>query len=215
MRIFGKFQNEQENKTLALKTAWYINGVLSILLFLVIFFAIKIYKDRTVVVTVPSVSAGKTTFVLGINTASRNTYSVFAQYFAQLIGNFNYSNIDRVSKKLSRFYDSKIQYERYAYLLNLSNFVKNNYITQSFKQQKVTIKEQKDGSVVAYVYGLISREIGADKEIKDFPYVYNISMRVINGNIYIIAPITAKFKPKTIDERNILKNFRMKNKYFN
>jgi len=215
MAVFGKFQNEQKNKSIALRTAWLVNIVLSLLLFVVIVFAVKIYENRTVVVTIPPQIAGQQTFTLGINKASKNTYSVFAQYFAQLIGNFSYKNIDAVIKELVKFYSANIQHERYSYLLNLSSFIKSNYITQSFNVQKIDVHARRDGSVEAYVYGLISRKIGGNGDIKNFPYLYHIVMRVINGNIYIIAPITSEFKPKTINEKNILKNFRAKNKYFN
>ncbi|OQX85165.1 MAG: hypothetical protein B6D63_02835 [Candidatus Latescibacteria bacterium 4484_7] len=178
-----------------------------------LFFMANLHKNRTVQVVIPPAIEGQVTLVLGVNHSSKETYGVFGQYFARLVGNYSYRNIDDVIKNLTRFYSYNLQHQEYTRLQNTAKAIKSNYITQVFTPQSYDVRFDRRGIATVTVEGLMTRTIGKTSEIVDFPYAFEFKLMTYNANIYIVAPIKGGFHAKTLSERNILKKYRETNRY--
>ena len=208
-----KHRDELKEKGKTLQYMVYGLGALTIVTIGLMYFAAKIYQGRTVIVTIPPGIEGQKTLVLGVNHSSPDTYGVFGQYFADLVGNFSYRNIDDAVKQLLKFYAFNLQHKEFTHLQKTAQVIKENYITQKFIPQSYNVKIDRRGIATVYVNGLLTRSIGKISEIVDFPYAYEFALMTYNANIYIVKPIKAGFVANTMNERNILKRYRETNKY--
>lgn len=216
MKIFGKMQNEFQEKRTTIVTLIAVIGILGATILILLMLLFKTHNERYMQFNIPPLLSGQTTLTLGVNSASKETFGVFAQYFASIVGNFSYKNAEESAKQLVRFFLYDIQHEESTRLRKTISFVEKNLISQTFIPQSTEInyltKSNRQYAKVE-VKGLLSRSTGKTSKIVNFPYIYEFTLTVNNGNIYIAKSILGKFEAKTIAERQILKEYKNNNEY--
>jgi len=178
------FDKEKENK----RVIWILAG-LNVFLLLIVLFAFKAYinvaQNKTIVVTVPkTMDSGR--YVIGNTQASPNVYKMWVKVWINEIGNFSYKNVNKVIAQIYPFLDPITAIDSKAKLQQFINFVKQNYITQSFVLNKITYKRLPRGYVEVTGIGKVYRKIGLKKDpLSGFVYKYRFILYTRNGSIWI------------------------------
>ena len=164
----------------------------------------SVAASKTIIVQVPG-QLDKGEYVISNNKASPNVYKMWAKLWVNTIGNFSYKNIDSKYKFIYEFLDPQTAFKNKANIARFINFVKQNFITQTFRLEDIKLQKMPHGYVKIIAYGKIKRYIGNKRdELSGVRYAYEFVTYVRNGQIYISA-IKSYFYKVSLDKKSLNK----------
>lgn len=184
--IGGKYTSEKKNITGMLLFSIIVNAMQFILL---LFFAVAlmmVYGGRDVSVKIPPGTLTDTTLVFGSTRVNKPVYEIYADYLARSFGNFTYENIDETYKGLMDYAAAERYHNMRRSLSEHAEHVKDNFITQKFKLQKVELAQDKRG-VLATCTGFMTRKVGSRMQFERLPYKISFWLKPYRGNLMIMS----------------------------
>ena len=164
----------------------------------------NVAASKTIIVQVPG-QLDKGEYVISSNKASSNVYKMWARLWVNTIGNFSYKNVEEKYKFIYEFLDPQTAFKNKANIAKFIEFVKQNFITQSFHLENIKLQKMPHGYVKIIAYGKIKRYIGNQKdELSGVRYAYEFVTYVRNGQIYISA-IKSYFYKVALDKKSLNK----------
>jgi hypothetical protein len=164
----------------------------------------SVAASKTIVLQVPGYLE-KGTYVISGNKASPKVYKMWVRLWVNTIGNFSYKNVENKYKFIYEFLDPQTAFKNKANIKRFIEFVKQNFITQSFHLQGIKLQRLPHGYVKVIAYGTINRYIGNRKdELSGVRYAYEFVTYVNNGQIYI-SSIKSYFYKVALDKKSLNK----------
>lgn len=162
-----------------------IIGILILLNLLAFKMVANIAENKTINIQVPAfMDTGD--YVIGNTRATDNVYKMWGRIWMDQLANYSYKDIDERIKYIEPFLASATMFKNKAKLKELSSFVRQNFLTQTFKTKDVSIKKLAKGYVKIIAKGTIYRTVGLKKDkINGIPYTYEIIAYTRNGQVYI------------------------------
>jgi hypothetical protein len=176
-------QKALETKT---KILLGIIGVMAIMLLLAFKAVLSIASNKTIVIEVPNtLEPGK--YTIGNTFASDSVFKMWAKIWVQTIGNFSYEDVDKKVRSIYEYIEPTATFKNKQKLESFIEFIKKNFITQSFDIKDIFIKKTvKPGLRKIIVYGILRRNIGGKEDkVSGLLYQYEIYAFVKNGQIFI------------------------------
>lgn len=124
-------------------------------------------------------------YEIGSTYASESVYKMWAKTWVYDIGNYSYQDIDTKVADIYPFLASETAFDNKAKLVDFADFVKNNFVTQSYDISDIKIHEEGDYHIIETV-GTLKRTIGKrEDDLSGLKYTYKLTCFARNGQIWI------------------------------
>jgi len=162
-----------------------IIGILLLLNLLAFKMVANIAENKTINIQVPAfMDTGD--YVIGNTRATENVYKMWGRIWMDQLANYSYKDIDERIKYIEPFLAKSTMFKNKAKLKELASFVRQNFLTQTFKTKDLSVKKLRKGYVKVTARGTIYRTVGLKKDkINGIPYTYEIIAFTRNGQVYI------------------------------
>ena len=162
-----------------------IVGILILLNLLAFKMVANIAENKTINIQVPAfMDTGE--YIIGNTRATDNVYKMWGRIWMDQLANYSYKDIEERIKYIEPFLSASTMFKNKAKLKELSSFVRQNFLTQTFKTKEVDVKKLPRGFVKIIAKGTIYRTVGLKEDkINGIPYTYEIIAFTRNGQVYI------------------------------
>lgn len=215
LAVGGKYSSEKKNMTRLFLYSLSVNGLLGVVL---IFFAISfasVMNNRDVSVVIPPGTHDDLSLSFGTTRVNRPVFEIYSDYLARGFGNFNYSNVDNVFANLIEYSDGSVRHQMHSILSQKAKIVKENFVTQTFRLQRVEIDRDSRGTL-ARCFGYATRKVGKKTQFDELPYLITFWFKSYRGNVTIIGMSTdVNRQPAAVGEKLRIDHYEQDNRYIN
>lgn len=211
----GKYTSEKHNLSRMLLLSFSFNiGLMVVLIVFAISFA-SVLKDRDVTILIPPGTHQDMSLVFGPTRVNRPVFEIYADYLARGFGNFNYENVDEVFSNLLQYSDGSVRHKMHSILMNKAKLVKDNFVTQEFKLQRIELARDSRGTL-AKCYGYATRKVGKKVQFENIPYKFTFWFKSYRGNATIVGMSSeVNTEPVKAGEKHQVDKYEKDNKYIN
>lgn len=211
----GKYNSEKKNLTRILLFSISTNALLGVIL---IFFAISfasVMNNRDVSVIIPPGTHDDLSLSFGSTRVNRPVFELYSDFLSRGFGNFNYENVDKVFDKLLQYSDGSVKHQMHSALAQRAKVVKDNFVTQTFKLQRVELDRDSRGTL-ARCFGYATRKVGKKTQFEELPYLMTFWFKSYRGNVTIIGMSSSINRtPDKKSEKLKVDTYEKDNRYIN
>jgi len=210
----GKYSSEKKNLAKMLMFSIITNiGLFLLLVIFAISFA-SVLNNRDVSVIIPPGTHQDMSLTFGSTRVNRTVFELYSDYLARGFGNFDYSDVDSVFDNLLQYADGSVKHQMHLILAQKANVIKNNFVTQTFKLQRVELDRDAKGTL-ARCYGYSTRKVGRKVQFENLPYVFTFWFKSYRGNATIVGMSSGINKSAKAGEKIRIDQYEQDNRYIN
>jgi len=212
--LSGKYSSEKKNLQKILTVSLSLNaGLIVVLIFFAISFA-SVLSNRDVSIIIPPGTHEDLSLSFGSTRVNRPVFNLYADYLSRGFGNFNYENVDKVFDNLLEYADGSVKHQMHSILANKAKIVKDNFVTQTFRLQRVELDRDARGTL-AKCYGYATRKVGKQIQFENIPYLLTFWFKSYRGNAAIVGMRSEINKNSFGGEKLKVDQYETDNKYIN